>query len=270
MRLMINRDVRGLAWQDLLILCRHGVDDNTLTVELNQPLIEETKEDIVVLGDEISEFGLDIGIPSFGIDSSNRLRAIQTADILADQIRKAEIEVVLSESDRIREIKQGDFIIKDHVDGEDYQPLLDAWSVWQQKLDDCELLYRFGDPLIDSMGGARYPELVGWFNEFGENQQEFSIRLYLYLLDLISGPVERFPVVVCHQATCSRIQRILSAISRIESAGVFDPGQFVKYLEKEGSRYTINPACGVVLSRPSRELSVAVLQKEIDYLSNQI
>ncbi len=46
------------------------------------------------------------------------------------------------------------------------------------------------------------------------------------------------------------------------------PGEFVKFLEKKGSRVTIDPACGVALRKPNQDLIVSVLEKEIKYLKS--
>jgi hypothetical protein len=52
----------------------------------------------------------------------------------------------------------------------------------------------------------------------------------------------------------------------LKSADDFKPGEFVKFLEKKGSRVTIDPACGVVLRKPDQNLIVSILEKEIKYL----
>jgi len=170
------------------------------------------------------------------------------------------------ESSGVREIHQGDFIIsEDHVHGMEYKPLLDAWTAWQQKLDKCELLYRFGDPLSNGDKHV-YPNLAGWFKKFGENQAEFSLRLYQLLKKVFEENDNHLDVIIGHQASCSRIQRIFDAISKLNSPSQFECGHFVKFLEKKGNRATVEPATGLIVKKPDSDLAIEVLNKEIQFL----
>lgn len=271
MRLIEHSDTHNCSESSHMILVRHGVDIPTLSKDLNQPLTEETKPDIRALGKQMIRFFGRIGTTKIIVRHSNRLRAIQTTDILAEELFGANFSTEIHEAVGVREIYQGNFkILEDHVHGTEYKPLVDAWTVWQQKLDACELLYRFGNPVTDSSGSAQHPELVGWFEEFGEHQADFSLRLYRLLADTFEDAERGFQVIIGHQASCSRIQRILDAVSKLQSEDQFDPGNFVKYLEKQGSRTTIEPACGVVVKKPDRTLMLRVLQKEINFLESII
>jgi len=266
MRLIETQDTRGCSPSEMMILARHGVDVDDLTQDLNQPLAESTKPDIMILGKQMIEFCRKIKARQVQIRHSNRLRAIQTAAITAEEFFVAGIPTEIFETGGVREIYQGDFVIKDHINGREYKPLVDAWSVWQQKLDACELLYRFGDPLVGIDGKAEHPELVGWFKKFGEHQGEFSLRLYLLLQEVFEETSDDLQIIIGHQASCSRIQRVINATSKLSSADEFEPGDFVKYLEKSGLRTNIEPACGIISKKPNRDLIIAVLQKEIHYL----
>lgn len=269
MRLIGHSDTDNCSEDSHLILVRHGVDVSTLTKDLNQPLTEETRPDIRILSKQMIRFFGRIGTTKIIIRHSNRLRAIQTTDIIAEELFGADFSTEIYEAVGVREIYQGDFrILDDHVHGTEYKPLVDAWTVWQQKLDACELLYRFGDPIVDLFGSAQHPELVGWFEEFGEHQADFSLRLYQLLADVFEDVARGFQVIVGHQASCSRIQRILDAVSKLESEDQFDSGNFVKHLEKQGGRRTIEPACGVVVKKPDRTLIMRVLHKEIKFLKS--
>jgi hypothetical protein len=57
-------------------------------------------------------------------------------------------------------------------------------------------------------GIARYPELIGKFNTYGENQIDFSIRFYSFILDLIhlyeTEPNE-YIIMLTHNVIVSRI-----------------------------------------------------------------
>ena len=268
MRLIESLNTRDCIPSDVLVLIRHGIDAPVLSQDLNQPLIEETKPDIRILGKHLIRFCGRIGADRIVLRHSNRLRAIQTASIIAEELFAIDMPTEIMETAGVREIYQGDFIIKDYVIGMEYKPLVDAWNAWQKKLNACELLYRFGDPLTDNSGKAEFPELVGWFKEFGEHQGDFSLRLYRMLKDVFEEPGDGLQVIVGHQASCSRMQRIISAALGLNNADDFKPGEFVKFLEKKGSRITIDPARGVALRKPDRDLIVSVLEKEIKYLES--
>lgn len=268
MRLIESSDTRDCFPSDVLVLIRHGIDVPILSQDLNQPLIEETKPDIRTLSKQLIKLCGRIGANRIVLRHSNRLRAIQTASIIAEELFTIDMPTEIMETSGVREIYQGDFIIRDHVIGTEYKPLVDAWNAWQKKLDACELLYRFGNPLADNSGKVEFPELVGWFKEFGEHQGDFSLRLYRMLKEIFEVSGDDLQVIVGHQASCSRIQRIVSAALRLNSADDFKPGEFVKFLEKKGSRVTIDPACGVALKKPNQNLIVSVLEKEIKYLES--
>lgn len=271
MRLIQNLDKNKINSQNILILIRHGIDENTLTEDLNQPLIEETKPDIEVLGLEIIDFCRTNNIDKLNLRYSNRLRAQQTAEILANKFHSRKVNFSLIETEGVREVYQGRFIIKNHTNGNEYKPLVDAWTAWQKKLDACELQYKFGDPVVSNSGSVEFPSLIGWFKEYGEHQGDFSLRLYLMMKEVFDTEGNNAThIIVGHQASCSRIQRILNAASKLKSVTEFKSGEFVKYLEKNGSRLTIQPACGIVTFKPDKHLMIDILSKEIDYLHSII
>jgi broad specificity phosphatase PhoE len=270
MRLIESSGVRDCIPSEVLVLIRHGIDVPILSQDLNQPLIEGTKPAIMTLSKQLIRFCGRIKVDRIILRHSNRLRTIQTASIIAEELFAIDMPTKIVATAGVQEIYQGDFIIKGHVIGSEYKPLVEAWNAWQNKLDACELLYRFGDPLINSSGKAEFPELVGWFKGFGEHQGDFSIRLYRMLKEVFEDRGDDLQVIVGHQASCSRIQRIISASSNLRSVDDFEPGDFVRFVEKKGSRITIDPASGIVLKKPDKELIISVLEKEIKYLETII
>lgn len=268
MRLQVDPIVYGLSPERVIVLTRHGVDVPHLTQELNQPLTEETKPDIVTLGREIVQLAQRLKVEAIDLRHSTRLRGIQTATILAEEFFKASIPTDIQESPGIREIYQGEFLIKNYCGSGEYRPLVDAWTAWQERLNQNELLYRFGEPGITGEGREEYPHLKPWFTKFGENQAEFSWRLYSFLREILADHSSKLCVVVAHQASCSRMQRIFNALSRLQSTDEFTPGDFVRNLEKQGDRVTINPASGTALRKPDWELGLAVIDKELSYLKS--
>ena len=265
---LIENDTNGCSSGQVLVLIRHGVDVSVLSKDLNQPLTEETKPDIRTLAKQVIKFCEKTRTKTTRIWHSNRLRAIQTASIVAEEFFSANIPTEISETTGVREIYQGDFVIKNHTHGNDYKLLVDAWQAWQEKLDASELLYRFGNPNIREGDRAEYPELEGWFEKFGEHQADFSLRIYSFLRELFECNGDDLQIVIGHQASCSRIQRIVNAARTIASAHDFQHGEFVKFLEKKGLRINIEPAGGVVIKKPERILIISILKKEIGYLKS--
>jgi len=268
MRLINNLDIQAFHPEEVLVLIRHGVDVSVLDNNLNQPLTEQTKPDIRLLGKQLIWLCESLGVTNICLRHSNRLRAIQTTAIIAEEFFDANLLVEMVETIGVREIYQGDFVVRNHAHGTDYRPLVDAWDAWQAKLNACELCYRFGDPVSLQNGGYEFPELVGWFNKFGENQGEFSLRLYQTLFDTLSSDPNKLQVLVGHQASCSRIQRILSSTSKLSNKSAFEAGEFVRFIEKSGTRISIDHACGVVVKKPRRDLILSVLEKEINFLNS--
>lgn len=251
------------------IVARHGKDYPCLTQTLNQPLIPEAAAEIIKLAEEIIDFYAFRGVYNgIKIYSSIRIRALQTSDILSEAFAQSGISTEIIASEEIREMHQGHFIIKDYIEGDDYSPLVNAWKVFQEKLKEGDILYRFGDPLKQSDGNVKYPALADFFAAYGENQREFSLRLYAFLKNFFSEKSTKLQLIVTHQATVSRIQRIISVLSRAFDADSFKAGDLVHRLERAGDRVSIEPACGVVILKPDIGLSVKILEKELVYLNN--
>lgn len=270
MRLINNIDLKTTSVREVFVLIRHGVDISILDNTLDQPLTEETKPDIRVLGEQLIQLCRLLGVGIVCLRYSNRLRAVQTATIIAEELSDVGLSAEMMETPGVREVYQGKFIVRDHKCGTEYQPLVAAWNAWQAKLNACELDYRFGDPACLSKGRYEFPDLIGWFNQFGETQREFSLRLYQMLHDMLSVASDHLQVVIGHQASCSRIQRVISSVSQLSSGDTFEPGEFVRVIEKHGERMTIDHACGIVVERPEQNLTLAVLEKEIDFLCSCI
>ncbi|MEA1929911.1 MAG: hypothetical protein U9M92_03495 [Patescibacteria group bacterium] len=251
------------SFGDSVLLLRHGTDLPVLRSDLNQPLDPERLC-------EFEELVLDttrLCLPKkkVRIIGSSRLRARQSVAILAEAIgadRLAEVR----ESDLIREVYHGCFRVIDHQDGDKYPPLVDAWTLWAEALAEMDIDYRYGNPVRN--GETRFPLLVGIFTKFGESHREFTIRIYSFLADLINfhhSNNEVFNIVVAHQATLSRIQRVFRALSVL--GGLPQAGELVRRIERSSGRIDIKESHGVVVRYPPRSLSVEVLRQEVDYLT---
>lgn len=252
-----------------LVVVRHGQDHNLLTTDLDQPLINETILDINDLSREIATFFRTVGqFQEVELFYSPKLRVKQTANILSAVLAENGIRVNHNIISKIRELHQGSFIIKEEIiSGDIYLPLLAAWKSFQEELSLGNLLYRFGDPLLVD-GIYKYPQLLGWFTEYGENQLEFSLRLYNFIESLFSTPSNTLRIIVSHQAIMSRIQRLISAVNNLDKSEVLKDGDFVTKIERTGDRLVVDYSQGVVISKVDTEFILSIVRQELNYLRN--
>ncbi|OGN15103.1 MAG: hypothetical protein A3J47_00520 [Candidatus Yanofskybacteria bacterium RIFCSPHIGHO2_02_FULL_43_22] len=256
---------------DCYILARHGRDKPQLTQVLDQPLQEESLPEVRCLADEIVDLykqqlaGIFSGVRIY---HSPRLRASQTANLIFETCVTNLVDTEMVEASALREMGQGEFIIRNNVDSEDYPPLVNAWLAFRKKLSLGHLSYRFGDPILKEDGSAEYPQLLGHFTKYGESQIGFSLRLYRFLHDFLYIRDQRIPIIVAHQATASRIQRIFSVLKAVDETNLPAAGDLVCQLERRGVRASINHACGIVASRPKLNPASKIIEREIQYLES--
>lgn len=252
---------------DYFVVLRHGKDCSRLMQSLDQPLVVETIIDIVQLALETADLYRQASkFNGIKIYSSPRIRALQTADVLQTVFANNSIASTVVKVEGLREMGQGHFIIKGHIEGTDYVPLVDAWKAFQERLSKGDILYRFGDPLRQTDSVFKYPAFADLFNTFGENQLEFSLRLYPFLKHFLSEKTQELQIIVAHQAIASRIQKIVSVLRETPAADSFEAGDLSHRLERLGKRISIELACGLVILKPYPDLSMEILEREILYL----
>lgn len=246
---------------DSVLLLRHGTDLTVLRSNLNPPLDPSKIHEFEELVAEASELCAGKWVRLL---HSSRVRAQESARIIVEKFgldRIAEIE----SSDLIREVYHGDFKIINHRQGEIYPPLVDAWTLWAEALADMDIDYRYGNPV--RKGEIKYPRLVGIFTKFGENHREFTIRVYSFMVDLIQrfySDSDVFNIVLAHQATLSRIQRVFNALSSLQEVPA--AGVLVREIEQASNRIDIRESHGVVVRYPPKDFSIRVLNQEVDHL----
>ncbi|MDP3989568.1 MAG: hypothetical protein Q8P93_05035 [bacterium] len=193
---------------------------------------------------------------------SNRLRAVQSARILIQDLGVRRFTEIV-ESKLICEVCHGRFKIDNYKQGDIYPPLVMAWTLWAEALADMDIDYRYGNHI--RKGEIKYPALTGVFTQFGENHREFTIRLYSFLIDLIqcfySNP-NIFNIVLAHQATLSRIQRVFNALTTLRKIPA--EGMLVRRIERASERVSIKESHGVTITYPPKALSISILRQEIN------
>lgn len=251
-----------MSSDDALLLLRHGTDVPILRSDLNPPLdyhrLDEFQE---LVSDVVS---LCCSKDNIRLSYSDRLRARQSAEILLAGLDEKKT-VEMCGTGLIREVYHGHFKIINHKQGDIYPPLVDAWSLWAEVLADMDIDYRYGNPV--RKGEIPFPSLSGIFTKFGENHREFTIRLYAFLIDLIDlhySDGGSFNIVLAHQATLSRIQRVFNALNSMDD--IPPEGKLVRKIERSSNRVNIKESHGVVIVFPPLDFSVNVLKQEIEHM----
>jgi len=208
---------------ETVVLIRHFQDQDNLFCFNDSPVVEAELPKARIASAEILTHAEKISYSYIYIFTSSKQRAETTAQEIAREIN-GNLQVVLRIDSRIREIDQGKYILPEgYKVGDYFQPLQDAWSAFfRETFEEGNLRYRFGDSLLNG-DRCKYPELVGHFSEFGENQIEFSIRFYSFLIDLcqkFKNQKNILPVVVTHQALTARFAELIKIAEKMKAGSL--------------------------------------------------
>ena len=191
------------------LLVRHAQDEDILTTELDQKLISHSFDQINNLASRVKNiFSVKT---NFTVVHGPSKRTSQTGRYLAKMLLDSKSTVNLEENTDIKEFYQGQFRV-DHsllVNGK-YAPLETAWEIFNTKIADGEIHYKFGDPVVNSNGESTFPLLQNFFTKYGETQTDFLFRIRRFISKTFNFNRLRnnhLCVIVTHQAVASRIQR---------------------------------------------------------------
>lgn len=262
-----------------VMLIRHFRDQDNLLYNNDSPIMVEEFPKAEVAATEIkAEFE---NIHEVAVFVSNKQRAEMTARMVFDHIN-ASVPVSINVESRLREIDQGRYVLPDgYQPGDNFPPLQEAWTVFfHETFKNGNLHYRFGDPMMGE-DGCKYPQLSGHFVEHGENQIEFSIRFYNFLIDLCKkykGRKEVLPVIVTHQAVTARFAEVLSIAEKyrhgtinIGHAGSLPMLEWEQFEEIRGNRDVFIEYGGVTSFQIDCLYEfVEVLEREVVYLKSLV
>src|SRR3989339_543001 len=144
------------------LLVRHGQDNDTLDTNLNQPLIPDSINQIEGIVSRVKViFSTEI---TFTVVYGPSKRTSQTAQHLAGTLSKFGYNLDLQEDADIKEFYQGQFHV-DHslLTNGRYVPLETAWEIFNNKILDGQIHYRFGDPIVNTDGEPTFPLLQSFF-----------------------------------------------------------------------------------------------------------
>lgn len=229
-----------------IFLIRHFEDEDNLFQANDNQLINNELLKAGILKEIIISKAFESNIHRAYFLTSNKRRALITARAIANRIEDT-MPITIEIDPRIREIDQGSYILPPTYNpGDFYPPLTKAWDVYfAETFKNRNIKYRFGDPLVRN-GSSKYPEISGYFNKYGENQREFSIRFYSFLRDLLQGfsyQKEYIPIIITHQALIARFKEIAMIAEKVNLNIInhIDPGtlpllEWEQFQEMYGSK----------------------------------
>lgn len=248
-----------------IVMLRHAEDVLTIESDLNNHLnlysiskIKKTASNILELyKNRNCDFGLTLIV-------SPTIRTMETGKILKHEFDSVGLTTKFFVDSRIRELYHGEFEVDNNlIENGIYTPLRKASLAFHHALDLGNLTYRFGD--YNCPGFLEDTTMLKkFFISKGENHLEFSTRVYSFLYDLTFSNPNWLYVIVTHQALVNRTQRMINTYST--SVGL-EPGEFVKYIERYGYRYSVDFAEGVSIPLMIfKDFRDKILRKEFCYL----
>jgi len=257
-----------------VVLVRHGKDKCQLDPALDQPLDNSAISDVCQLADDIATLAKQackkISCETIKIFSSPKMRSLETSEIIQCYLKADGFIVDVKIEDDLRELYQGDFLIKKTECCENFAPLMGAWTAFREQMLCGNLLYRFGDSIhYTDNGECAYPAISGWFTKFGENQAEFSLRMYRFFVKLFTEPLPLISIIASHQAIASRFQRIADMLHKLQNKEVAC-GDFVLKYEQLGERLCLDHAQAAIVPIAINEHELTILRNELSFLNKVI
>ena len=204
---------------------RHFDDiDDLLNFGRDSDLIPGQEESATPVAKEIYSKVLRENKSAVMFVCSGRKRAVQTAGLVADKLEEMDnnLKIRIVAEERLEAIDQGKFILPvGYKPGEPFPGLSLANKVFSKEvfgLEKGNYLYKFGDPVLLDDGSYKYPELLPYFESYGENNRDFLLRIYelvvetYHKLDKLSSKTE---VVVVTHAQLYQILRDLSTVAEM-------------------------------------------------------
>lgn len=120
--------------------------------------------------------------------ASNKIRAQETARLVGVEIKKrmGTLKVRYATEKGLDHNDQGEFNLpEDYAPGSFFEGLHIASKIFvKESLENHNLHYKFGDPLEQSGGSYKYPELVKYFKTSGETYAEVLVRIFSSVVEM--------------------------------------------------------------------------------------
>ncbi len=172
-----------------LYLVRHFDDSQRIGLHRDDNGIDVEAEKLELMSEFIADGAVKSKASGITIVSSGLKRSFATAEELKRSLaKKVKTELNIVTDSRMSTLRHGTYRQRS-VENIDHDERL-AWQAFhEQSLLKRNILYRHGDPIAtsDLSGSYTYPELARIFVSSGENQLEFSLRMFSFISDLIKN-----------------------------------------------------------------------------------
>ena len=226
---------------------------------------------------------IDKGVKVIVFCVSPKKRAIQTVNMISSELRsQTSVHIIQHTEEGLRDQYQGEILLPDdYKSGDHFEGLALAGKIFRQEtfgdnyLDD-NITYGFGDPLLQTDGTYKYPELKKYFLSSGESYRDVMVRLLKVIINF-SKRIERFQgkvslVVITHSQVCQIIKDLEIILRRYKDHELaFDVGQLGRtcwdiYKKRKADGSSLGNIDFVSVDSLVDESIIRLLQKEIDYL----
>lgn len=203
-----------------ILLVRHGLDDrNTINRHFNAPLIKKGIIQSVIASCNIKYLLEDA---EANIICSPKLRTLQTAKIMQYTLSTSGCHTKLFIDKSVVDFGQGVIRKMSNISisaqAKMLQTARDANYYQYRILGNLD--YKFGAPFDND----RFTAMNGLIEAYGETQREYLMRLYEFLINLLSWHSCKQAVIVTHKVVIWRIRQILESIDRdIDENDVDEP-----------------------------------------------
>jgi len=213
---------------------------------------------------------------------STRRRGIQTGQLIATQIKEIDpnIKLVITTNQALANIYEGVVHLPDdYKAGDKFLGFSVAKDVFNKEVFGSRpnFLYRFGDP-VKSNSGNKYPELDGYFDEYGESYRDFLVRMFNFILET-SKNRNRFDgktkiAVVTHSQQYQMFFDLQSVMKDVQEGKIdLIPGELAlicwqRYLERIKLEKPVYHVRYIETDGFYNDKNINVLEQEVAYLKD--
>lgn len=213
---------------------RHSYDDHSYIDGKNDaPLtskgIEIARNEAAIIVPKIAEkypVGLDLR-------SSSKKRAVETTEIIAQELSRYRVEYEVTIEDGLRELYQGEMLGLAQMTHEDKVSMLEiGWQIFEKERLLGNDNYRFGTPDYTNRTYENFNKFIRY--PYGESQNDLSSRVEKAFIETLLSSVDKkkVPLIIAHRGTIKEVLNLAVAHNK----GVYDIDQNPE-IEMSGWRY---------------------------------
>jgi broad specificity phosphatase PhoE len=213
---------------------------------------------------------------------STRLRGVQTGELIVEQIKEIDpsIKSVLSTNEALANMYEGAVHLPDdYKTGDKFPGFSIARDAFSKEVfgEHHNFLYRFGDP-VKFNGGHKYPELVGYFDEYGESYRDFLVRMFDFILNTAKN-LDRLNnktkiALITHSQQYQMFYHLQSVMKDVQMGKLdLNPGElplicWQRYLERIGLEKPVYDVRYIDTDGLYDDKNIEILEQEISYLKD--